>query len=116
MRHWEKARRLFGLPVREVVYERLVRDSARELRPLFEGLGLAWPDGGIDHRDAARRRGTVTTASYAQVTEPLYARSAGRWTRYRTHLEPIFPVLEPWIDRFGYSLADGSIPGWPSGD
>ena len=50
------------------------------------------------------------------MTEPLYARSAGRWTRYRTHLEPIFPVLEPWIDRFGYSLADGSIPGWPSGD
>lgn len=115
-RHWEKARTLFGAPVREVVYERLVLDSARELRPLFDWLGLAWPDSGIDHQDAARRRGAVSTASYAQVVEPIYSRSAGRWARYRQHLQPVLPVLGPWVDRFGYSLDDGTIPGWPSGE
>jgi len=115
-RHWEKARELFGAPVREVVYERLVLDTARELRPLFDWLGLAWPDSGVDHLDAARRRGAVSTASYAQVVEPIYSRSAGRWARYREHLEPILPMLAPWVERFGYSLDDATIPGWPSGE
>lgn len=100
--HWEKARQLFNLPVGEVVYERLVEDKDRELRPLFDWLGLQWPGDTFDHRDAARARGTVATASYAQVTEPIYTRAAGRWTRYRPQLAPILPVLQKWITRFGY--------------
>jgi hypothetical protein len=100
--HWEKAKALFDLPVGTVVYERLVEDKDRELRPLFDWLGLAWPGEAFDHRDAARARGTVATASYAQVTEPIYTRAAGRWTQYRTQLEPVLPVLASWIKRFGY--------------
>ena len=44
------------------------------------------------------------TASYAQVTEPLYDRSVGRWKHYRTHLEPVIPILQPVIERLGYTL------------
>ena len=112
-RNWENARELFALPVGTVVYERLVEDSARELRPLFDWLGLDWPGDDVDHRAAARARGLVTTASYAQVTEPIYQRAAGRWHRYAKQLEPVFDRLRPWVDRFGYSLEDGRIPPWP---
>ncbi len=101
--HWEKARSLMNLPVSTVVYERLIQDPIAELRPVFEELGLVWPAAGIDHQRSARERGIVSTASYAQVTEPLYTRAAGRWEKYRTHLEPILPVLQPWIERYGYS-------------
>lgn len=111
--YWEKARAVFDLPVATVVYERLVEDTARELRPVFEWLGLAWPDEELDHTRAARARGTVTTASYSQVTEPIYTRAAGRWHRYAHHLEPVFDKLRPWAERFGYSLVDGRIPAWP---
>ena len=111
--HWTKARELFELPVGTVVYERLIEDKDRELRPLFEWLGLGWRDDFGDHREAARARGTVRTASYSQVTEPLYRRAVGRWTRYREQLNPVFPVLRPWIEQFGYSLDDGRIPDWP---
>ena len=100
--HWEKAQALFDLPVGTVVYERLVADKDRELRPLFDWLGLQWPGAAFDHRDAARARGTVATASYAQVTEPIYTRAAGRWTHYRAQLQPVMPVLESWIKRYGY--------------
>ena len=111
--HWEKARDVFELPVGTVVYERLVDDSTRELKPLFDWLGLAWPGDQFDHRETARARGTVSTASYAQVTEPLYKRAAGRWHRYADHLAPAIPVLRPWVERYGYSLEDGRIPAWP---
>lgn len=111
--YWLEARETFGLDVRTVVYERLVEDTPRELIPLFDWLGLTYPETGLDHRETARTRGVVRTASYAQVTEPVYTRSAGRWKRYEQHLAPIFPKLAPWVERFGYSLDDGRVPGWP---
>lgn len=114
--YWEKARRLFDIPVKAVVYERLVEDTTRELLPLFEWLGLDWPGDDHDHRDAARARGVVYTASYAQVTEPIYTRARGRWHNYRSHLEPILDRLGPWVEKFGYSLEDGRIPPWPIQD
>ncbi len=111
--HWENARRVFDLPVSTVVYERLIEDTSRELRPLFDWLGLEWPGDELDHRDAARARGVVHTASYAQVTEPIYKRAAGRWHNYAAQLEPVCDRLRPWADQFGYSLEDGRTPDWP---
>jgi hypothetical protein len=112
-RQLQRAKEAFGFKIGTVVYERLVEDKSRELRPLFDWLGMEWPGDDADHRDAARARGVVRTASYSQVTEPLYKRAAGRWTQYRAQLEPIFPILKPWIDKFGYSLDDGRHPDWP---
>ncbi len=112
--HWVKARQAFDLPAATVVYERLVEDTDRELRPLFDWLGLAWPGDDHDHRAAARARGVVYTASYSQVTEPIYTRAAGRWHRYADQLAPVFDRLRPWVERFGYSLDDARIPPWPS--
>lgn len=102
--HWERSRSLFPLNVHTVVYERLVEDVEAEVRPLFDFLGLEWHEGALDHRRTAKARGLITTASYSQVTEPIYKRAAGRWERYREHLEPILPTLKPWVEKFGYSL------------
>lgn len=100
--HWEKARALFDVPVATIIYERLVEDTEGQLEPVFDWLGLQWPGKAFDHTKAARARGTVATASYAQVTEPIYSRAKGRWTKYRRHLERIHPVLAPWIERYGH--------------
>jgi len=101
-RYFEQAREILKLPVHPVVYERIVADRDRELQPLFDFLGLDWHDAVLDHQATARTRGHIKTASYAQVVEPIYSRSAGRWRNYRRHLEPIIPVLRPWIEKFGY--------------
>lgn len=103
-RHWERSRALFDLPVHTIVYEQLIEHVGAEVRPLFDFLGLEWHADALDHQRTARARGLITTASYSQVTEPIYKRAAGRWTRYRTHLDPILPVLAPWVEKFGYSL------------
>ncbi len=109
---WTKACAVMDLPVGTVVYERLVEGAESELRPLFDWLGLNWPDQGLDHREAARARGTVITASYAQVTEPVYKRAAGRWRNYAAQLAGVEARLAPWIARFGY--ADGAVPARPA--
>jgi Flp pilus assembly protein TadD len=102
--HWERAREVLNIPIATMVYERLVEDTQAELEPMFNWLGLNWPGKEFDHRTAARARGTVATASYAQVTEKIYTRAKGRWTKYRRQLEPVIPVLAPWIERYGYQL------------
>lgn len=99
---WERARSLLPLDVQTVVYEEMVQDPGARLRPLIEQLGLEWRDEMLDHRATAAKRGLITTASYAQVTEPIYKSSVARWQRYRGHLDPILPVLRPWIEKFGY--------------
>lgn len=100
----ETVRELLQPAVHTIVYENIVADRDRELRPLFDFLGLEWDERVLDHQSTARSRGHIKTASYAQVVEPIYQRSAGRWLNYRKHLEPILPVLEPWVRKFGYSL------------
>jgi tetratricopeptide (TPR) repeat protein len=102
--HWERANALFPVAAHAIVYERLIENMEAEVRPLFDWLGLEWHAGALDHSRTARSRGLITTASYSQVTEPIYKRAAGRWHRYRAHLEPVLPVLAPWAEKFGYRL------------
>jgi tetratricopeptide (TPR) repeat protein len=102
--HWERSRALFAPDVHTIVYEELIEDVEGQVRPLFDFLGLDWHADALDHTRTAKSRGLITTASYSQVTEPIYKRAAGRWERYREHLEPIFPTLAPWVEKFGYSL------------
>lgn len=103
-RYWERSGQFFPVNVHTIVYEKLIENVEGQVRPLLEFLGLEWHEGALDHQRTAKSRGLITTASYSQVTEPIYKRAAGRWERYRTHLEPILPTLEPWVEKFGYSL------------
>ncbi len=100
--HWQKSLGLFPARVHEIVYERLVDDVEGEVRPLLDWLGLEWNADMLDHRRTAKSRGLITTASYSQVTEPIYQRASGRWLRYRAHLEPVLGKLERWAERLGY--------------
>lgn len=101
---WERALKLFPINVHTVVYEKLVEDPKAELRPLADWLGLDWRDEMVNHAETAASREFIATASYAQVTEPIYSRSVGRWEKYRKYLEPVLPVLRPWAEKFGYSI------------
>ena len=100
---YEHVQQLMPFPTHVVSYEKLVADRETELRALFDFLGLDWHDAVLDHQETAKKRGRIKTASYAQVIEPIYTRSAGRWEKYRKYLEPVLPVLRPWIEKFGYT-------------
>ena len=102
---WEKGLALFpDLRVTRVRYERLVTDTASELRPLMAALELPWDDEIMDNRRSAAVRERVRTASYSQITEPVYQRAVARWERYRRHLDPVMPLLAPWAVRMGYTV------------
>jgi tetratricopeptide (TPR) repeat protein len=102
MRFWTRSTELLPLRVYTIRYERLVEDLEGELRPLADFLGLSWLPEILDHRNTAKKRSFIKTPSYAQVMEPVTKKAVGRWIRYRDQLEPVLPILQPWIDRLGY--------------
>jgi len=82
-----------------VRYEDLVADQEIQVRGLLDFIGAPFHVATLAFHENARY---ARTASYAQVTEPLYTRSVHRYRNYLKHLEPIIPILKPAIDRLGY--------------
>jgi hypothetical protein len=104
MRFWSRCQELLPLNIHRVRYERLVEDASGELGPLARFLDLEWTDSMTDNCGTAEKRGFIKTPSYAQVAEPVYSRSVGRWQRYRTQMGEAIDILAPWADRLGYDL------------
>lgn len=88
MDHW---RRAFPGRLIEVDYEALVAAPEPVGKHLAERCGLAWTN---DALDLPRNRTASLTASAAQVRQPIYTSSAGFWTNYQQHLEPLTRGLE----------------------
>jgi tetratricopeptide (TPR) repeat protein len=87
MAHWKG---LFGESIFDADYDAFVRDPRPVAERLLAFLGLDWHEGCLDfQRNAAR----VRTASVAQVREPLYGRSSGRWRNYERQLAALAPNL-----------------------
>ncbi|WP_338426861.1 tetratricopeptide repeat-containing sulfotransferase family protein [Sphingopyxis kveilinensis] len=103
-RYWEKCREVFPLDVHMLRYEEMIADVGAATRPLFDFLGLDWEESALDHQKTAVERGYIRTPSYAQVTEPIYSSASGRWKRYEPQMREILPILQPWVERYGYSL------------
>ena len=102
MNLWQQYQDVLELDVCTVRYENLVDSFEETLNPILDFLGIDWDEGLRDYTETAKSRGTISTASYHQVTQPIYKRASGRWQRYQQHMQGVLPVLLPWADRFGY--------------
>jgi tetratricopeptide (TPR) repeat protein len=101
MRLAETYRKVLPLDVHVVRYESYVENFESETRAICDFLALDWNDSLRDFAANARKR-QIRTPSAAQVREGLYTSGAGQWRRYAKHLEPVMPILAPWIEKFGY--------------
>jgi hypothetical protein len=86
------------LPVR---YDAMVTKQSETVRSVLDFIGLPFDERCPSFHENRRY---ARTASYAQVTEPLYDRSLYRYRNYIKHLEPVIPILQPTIERLGYTI------------
>ena len=91
----------FALDLREIRYETLVSGFEAETAGICAFIGLPWTGQMGNFAESATRR-SVITPSGAQLARGLNARGVGHWRNYRAQLEPVLPLLLPWVDKFGY--------------
>ena len=99
---WRQYTDTLQLNVLQVKYEDLITDVESTCRPILDFLGTSWHPGLLEHERTARDRSYIGTASYNQVTQPLYSEATDRWRRYQRDMQSVLPVLEPWISYFEY--------------
>jgi tetratricopeptide (TPR) repeat protein len=97
----QKYRAEMALRYLAVRYEDMVEDQENTVRSVLDFVGEKFDPACLQFHENARY---ARTASYAQVTEPLYSRSRFRYKHYRKHLEPVIPMLQPYIERLGYTV------------
>jgi tetratricopeptide (TPR) repeat protein len=90
----------YPLAFHEVRYDRLVTEFEHTVRKLAEFIGLEWTEAFRTFDRTAQTRG-VRTASATQVRRGLYD-GRGQWRRYADQLRPVLPILQPWVERFGF--------------
>ena len=87
-------------PVHMMRYEDLVADPKAELGSCLEFLTVEWDDSILEYRQT--RGNASNTPSYQQVSQPLHSRSIGKWRHYTNQLESSIPLLQRWLEHFGY--------------
>ena len=102
MRLADQARGLAALRWMEVRYENLANDPAAQLHGVCEFMDLDWVPNLIDFAARAQARESATPST-AQLARGLNRDSIGPWRHYQAALAPILPVLQPWVERLGYS-------------
>jgi Sulfotransferase family len=88
MEHWRRV-----LPegvMLEVQYEEIVAELEPQARRILGFCGLSWDERCLNFHETRR---PIWTASAAQVREPIYRTSVGRWQPYEKLLQPLLDEL-----------------------
>jgi len=93
--------REIGIDFLEIKYEDLVNNQEAVTRKVLEYIGAPWDDAVLQHHKSTR---VVKTASYEQVTQKVYTSSLNRYQNYWDAVQEIIPILQPTINRLGYTI------------
>ena len=88
MDHWIA---VLGDRIVRVNYETLVSDTEGTVRDLLSRCDLPWEDSCLQFHS---RRDGVSTASAAQVRQPVYQSSVNLWRQYENQLQPLQRQLQ----------------------
>lgn len=97
----ELARPLLPLDWKDVRNEDVVGDFDGEIQKVCAFLNIPWQNSLRRFSENARRQ-NIATPSSPQVRGGLSGENMGRWRLYAEQLAPVLPILQPWVEKFGY--------------
>lgn len=102
VRHVERMKEALDLRYMQIRYEDLVADPQPNIRSLLSFVDVDWDPNCLKFYENKR---VARTASYEQVTRPLYSSSVNRYLNYIDMIdEETLSLLEPVIVSLGYEL------------
>lgn len=103
MESWLHHAAVFKPDVMVLRYEELVNNLPEQAQRIADFLGLADAGPLASFAEHARNKGFIGTPSYTQVIQPMNRKGLNRWGKYRSEFEPLLPMLQPQLQRWGYS-------------
>ena len=97
----EVYREKLTLDILETRHENLVADFDGQARRLCDFLGLEFRGEMRAFADRAKAQ-NIDTPSGAQVARGLSQAGLAQWRRYQPQMQPVLPMLAPFVTRFGY--------------
>jgi Flp pilus assembly protein TadD len=86
-------------------YEAMIKDFDAEVARICHFIGIEWVEDMRNFKDHPRVQ-SIRSLSAAQVRRGLYREGIGQWQRYVKELAPILPLLQPWVESFGYTAPE----------
>ena len=101
MTWWLTVKPKLSMAYVEFRYEDAVFDFEAAFKRVFSLMGLDWDPAVADfHKNAAGKY--IASPSFGQVAQPLYSSSVGRWQHYEADFGEIMPILQPFLNEYGY--------------
>jgi hypothetical protein len=97
-------RETLGLAWRDVRHEDFVRDYETQARAVADWLGLPWDAAMVQVAERVGAR-AVNTPSSQQIARGVSTAGFAAWRRYEAQMESLRPLLDPWVERYGYGEA-----------
>ena len=88
MKFWKKN---YNNNIFDLVYEELIIDKSEKAKKLLAFCNLEWDENCLNFH---KNKKSVSTASLAQVRQPLYNTSVGKWKSYSEELGELKKLLE----------------------
>ncbi|MEB3209899.1 MAG: sulfotransferase [Leptolyngbyaceae bacterium] len=104
---WYQYQELLPLETCQLYYEDLIGSFEDSVQNLMTFLNIPWDDSVkryFEHQHYQKSDRKTYTASYSQVSQPIYQTAKYRWRNYRSFLEPVIPKLAPFAQKFGYPI------------
>ena len=83
-------------------YEDFITSPKTSLNKYLTEIGLEWAHEIETYRENISKTEFISTQSYHQVVQPIYANAIYRWENYIDLLKDYAEDLNPWIKRFKY--------------
>lgn len=103
MRAWEYYAENLPIDTHQIRYEDMLDNFDDEVSKLLEFVGVPWEDSVKLFDKHARKKESISTPSYHQVTQPLYRHAHFRWQRYQENMVGVTQLLAQFIEKYGYS-------------
>ena len=87
MSHWTK---IFDKKIYNIFYEKLIENKEKEIKKILEFCDLEWDENCLNFYNNKKN---VSTASLAQVRQPIYKSSVEMWKNYSEELEDLTKIL-----------------------
>jgi tetratricopeptide (TPR) repeat protein len=97
----ERMMEVLPLQFHRIRHEDVIDNFEGEVRRVCDFIGVEWNDAMVNFEERRKVR-SISSPSAAQIAKGLNREGVAQWRHYREQMAPILPILQPWVERFGY--------------